>query len=158
MMNMKKLNTILIVGIILLSTVLLVGRLFNATWAGGDGYDEQGVAIVDEVEYQRGEIIETSEDEWIEVSILDNTVWLYENTQLKLINLTDDNVELTVIQGRVVIYGRVNMRIREEVTLLDGLYSYVHYSWLDETDVQYINDDFDYAESEAADFYEWVLY
>ncbi|MBT4857398.1 hypothetical protein HON52_04410 [Candidatus Uhrbacteria bacterium] len=155
---MKNFSTYIIVGIAILSTVLLTGRLFDTTWAGGDGYSTQGTAVADEAVYQRGETIATLDGEWLEVQIGDTTVWMYENTELKLINLSEDGLELTVIQGRIVLYGHADMRIRDEVETLDGLYSYVNYSWLLKTDVQYINDDFNYSESEAADFYDWALF
>jgi hypothetical protein len=157
-MNMLKLNTILIAGLALLSTVLLTGRLFDASWAGGDGYAQHGVATANDTTYERGETITTDEGEWVEVQIFDTTVWMYENTELKLINLIEDELELTVTQGRIVLYGHATMRIRDEITLLDGWYSYVHYSWLGETDIQYINDYLDYAYSEAIEFYDWALF
>ena len=122
----RQFNTILIVTIVVLSTALLVGLRFDAQWAGGDGYSSQGVAVVDGIDYQRGETISTGENEWLEVTIGPNTVWMYENTELKLIDLSEDNLELTVVQGRIVLYGRVTMRIRDNTELLDGLSSYVH--------------------------------
>lgn len=157
MMNMRKFNTILIINLALLSTVLLTGRLFDATWAGGEGYDRQGVAIVDGIEYQRGETITTGDNEWKIVEMTDVTVWMYENTQLKLVNLVEDEIELTVVQGRVVIDGNVTMRVRDQTTALVGRNSYVHYSWLNKVDIEPIDENFNASESDAADFYAWAL-
>ena len=157
-MNMKNLTTILVIVTVVLSTTLLVGRLFDATWAGGDGYVEQGVAVVDGVEYQRGETIETGDGEWLKVTMEDVTVWMYENTQLKLINLVEGETALTTIQGRILIDGNVTMRVRDDVTQLSGLNSYVHYSWLNQIDIEPIDDDFDASDSDAADFYSWALH
>ena len=153
---MNKVNTALIISLVILSTALLIGRLFDATWAGGEGYQTQGVAIVDGIEYQRGEVIETVEGEWLKVEIDNTTVWMYENTQLKLINLVPNQIELTVVQGRVVIDGNATMRVRDETTELSGLHSYVNYSWLNQIDIEPINDDFDYSASDAAEFYDWA--
>jgi len=49
------------------------------------------------------------------------------------------------------------MRVRDETTKLSGLNSYIHYSWLNQIDIEPIDDDFDASESDAADFYEWAL-
>jgi len=152
-----KINILLLTVLIILSTALLTGRLLGATWAGGDGYTQQGLAIADETTYQRGETIETTEGQWRFVEMTGVTVWMYENTQLKLINLVEGEIELTVIQGRVVIEGNATMRVRDETTKLSGLNSYIHYSWLNQIDIEPIDDDFDASESDAADFYEWAL-
>ncbi|MFH1712494.1 MAG: hypothetical protein ABH846_04655 [Patescibacteria group bacterium] len=128
---------IIFIGVV--STVLLVGNRFEVIWAGGEGVAKHQLAMTDDANYKRGEIIKTDDDQWLRVHFGQADFWLYENTQVKLIDGRDDHLTINVLQGRVVVIGPLMIEVRELDIIIDGTASYVHYSWLDEIEVASIN-------------------
>lgn len=134
-MNAKHLTTFCLLIVVVLSTALLIGNRFDASWAGGDGYEQHGVAHVGEETYERGEIIESGEGEYVQVDLFDATVLMDENTQVKLVYLMEGDIEINVVQGRIVAEGELIIATRDVATVVNGSASYVHYSWLGEVEI-----------------------
>jgi len=124
-----------IVLIIIFSTTLLIGYRFDALWAGGQGISPHQLAVTADRDYKRGEIIETGDDEWLPVRFGNVDLWLSENTQVKLIDGRVNNLTVNVLQGRIVVNGPITIEVREIDIQVDGLATYVHYSWLDEAEI-----------------------
>lgn len=82
----------------------------------------------------RGEIIKTA-DEYATFKISESTVHLSKNTELKLVDGRKGQIDLQLIQGRIVINGSATISIREVDITAQGQVSIVHYSWLDEIEV-----------------------
>ncbi|MBU4314934.1 hypothetical protein KJ673_00845 [Patescibacteria group bacterium] len=80
---------------------------------------------------KRGEIMTTSDD-YAVFNIDNSTVYLSKNTQVKLVDGRQGNIDLQLIQGRIVLDGNANISVREVNISTKGQVSVVHYSWLDE--------------------------
>lgn len=89
---------------------------------------------------KRGETMATT-DSYATFEILDSTIYLSKNSEVKLIDGRQDQIDLQLIQGRIVVTGQLNISIREVDVKLesDSKASIVHYSWLDEIEVIPIN-------------------
>ncbi|MCH8049276.1 hypothetical protein IH979_01020 [Patescibacteria group bacterium] len=131
----NNLTTILILAIAIASTALLVGNRFDATWAGGSGYEAHATALADVKEYRRGQTISTGDEQWLFVRFGEADFWMYEDTQVKLIDGRKDQLKINVIQGRVIVEGPITIEVRELDLVIDGIASFVHYSWLNEIEV-----------------------
>ena len=95
-------------------------------------------AFVDDVRFERGEIIESGDD-IIEIQFGESVIFADKNTEVKIIEGRDDHFVINVIQGRVVVDGDLSIVTREVETIVDGRSSFVHYSWLDEIEVAVID-------------------
>ena len=89
---------------------------------------------------ERGEIM-TTFDEYVAFEIDNSTVYLSKNTELKLIDGREGQIDLQLIQGRIVLTGNANVSIREVNINTNGMTSIVHYSWLDQIEVATIDAD-----------------
>jgi hypothetical protein len=132
MSKYRHLNTIFIAIVIIISTTLLVGRLFDAHFAGGDGYRSHGVVTVDGEPFKRGEIISSGED-FAVVMINDEPIYLNTNTEIRLDDLRDET-HITLIQGRIMTDMPITVHIRDTQIMNDrnNVIGVVHYSWLDQ--------------------------
>ncbi len=83
---------------------------------------------------ERGEIMTTT-DEYAAFKVGGSIVYLSENTELKLVDGREEQVDLQLIQGRIVLEGDSNVSIREIDVSTQGVVSIVHYSWLDQIEV-----------------------
>ncbi len=150
---MNKSITFGIAGLIgVIAITLLTGNRFDALWAGGSGYLAHQAATANDVEYKRGETISTSEGEILNVKFGDVTIWMDENTEVKLIDGRTESLEINVVQGRVVIIGSITISTREIKTVASGATSLVHYSWLDELEIVSIEGSVTVATPESASF------
>ncbi|MBT3230266.1 hypothetical protein HN358_00575 [Candidatus Uhrbacteria bacterium] len=87
---------------------------------------------------ERGEIMTTT-DEHSAFEVNDSIVYLSKNTELKLVDGREGQIDLQLIQGRIVLEDNLNISIREVDISTTGQTSVVHYSWLDEIEVATIN-------------------
>lgn len=176
-MKRANFNTTLICLVALLSTVLLVARRFDATWAGGDGFSLHQTAVLlgpGQFDWSRGETI-SSFDRLapMEIKFGEATLWLDERTEVKLIDGRAGQLTIDVLQGRIVTQGPITISTRELKTTISEPTSIVHYSWLNKLEVATIDGvayeqstlppytkteiSFDPQTSSAKDFYEQVL-
>ena len=128
------LNKILIISIIAIASGLLVyNRVATETHMSAVNI-ESGEII------KRGEIM-TTLDQYASFKISNTTIYLAKNTELKLANGRAGNLDLQLIQGRIVVTGQSNISIREVDVKLesDARASIVHYSWLNEIEVAPLN-------------------
>lgn len=122
--------------IILIAAALLVGNRFDARFAGGDGYENHQVAMSQNTIWQRGEIVSDAEF----VTFGPATIWLDTGTEIKLIDGRDGKETIQLIQGRIYIEGEVDVTVRELTMEAQERMSLVHYSWLDEIDIIFLDD------------------
>lgn len=87
---------------------------------------------------QRGEIMSTSDD-FAAFEISDSIIYLARNTEVKLVDGRKGQIDMQLIQGRVVLEGSSNILIREIDITTEGQASIVHYSWLDEVEIATID-------------------
>jgi len=133
---MQKSITFGLAGLVcLIAFVLLIGYRFDALWAGGTGFEGHQTAIANGIEYQRGETISTEVGQVLEVTFGSTTLWLDENTEVKLVDGREDFLTVTIVQGRMVVIGDIAITVREMAVNIAGTASIVHYSWLDQLDV-----------------------
>lgn len=128
----------LIALIAIISTTMLIGARFDAIWAGGEGYKAHQRAYVGAVEYRRGETIEST-DTWLKLTFANTTIWMDQDTQVKLIDGRTDQETIQVLQGRVVVEGDLTIEVRALDLEISGVTSFVHYSWLNEIDIANIS-------------------
>ncbi len=140
--------------IVILSSALLVGARFHATWAGGDGLlthananlvelvDAESGAILkteDPDIVTRGETMHTDKGDWKQYAITTSgkTTHLYldENTDLKIISSSGSTPVFEIVQGRAVIEGQATINARDMHVRSNGTTSFTFYSWLDVLDV-----------------------
>lgn len=122
-------NTILAILVVLIALVTLTLQVVRT--------ESHLSTFIDDVEYKRGEII-SSGDEYVEVVFGSAIIYLDKNTEVKLVDGRMGKQVINIIQGRVVIDGVITIQTREVFTEVDGVASFVHYSWLDEIDVALI--------------------
>jgi|GEM_PF-5654970 hypothetical protein len=131
-------NHILVAIIIILSITILIGHSIGYKWAGGSGILEK--QIVTDMQtgdvLNRGEIMEAT-DQYKYFTIEKTKIFLSKNTQVKLVNLHDGQIDLQLIQGRMVANGKVNISVRDIDVIIpvNSKASIVHYSWLDELEI-----------------------
>ena len=131
---MNKFTKIVAIVIAITAATLLVGQRFQASWAGGGGLQQHTPVTTPNGQiYHRGETVRAEQAS--QFSLGESTVYLDENTQVKIINSINGQETMNVIQGRVVVQGPVTIKVREVDVGLNGTTSFVHYSWLDEVDI-----------------------
>lgn len=143
--------------LIVLTSMLLVGLRFSATWAGEDGYkpnatahllaqmdagSQQAVENSGEV-IRRGQAMSTKQGEWkkyiINMSTDSVIIYLDENTEVKLVSANGLSPSLQLTQGRILLKGQGTVLVRDTHVRSNGLTSFTFYSWLDRLDVSQIN-------------------
>ncbi|MFH1315527.1 MAG: hypothetical protein ABIH67_03980 [Candidatus Uhrbacteria bacterium] len=97
----------------ILAVVFLIGQRFNATWAGGDGYvpnltlESSAGELV-----HRGETVSTDTDEHLLLTNELIEIALDQNTDLEIITLNEQEVELYLHRGRLGVrpgYGILSL-------------------------------------------------
>jgi hypothetical protein len=86
----------------------------------------------------RGETMTTT-DTYAIFEIDDSVIYLSKNTEVKIVDASQGQIDLQLIQGRIVLDGSANISIREVDITTKGQTSIVHYSWLDEIEVATMN-------------------
>lgn len=135
--------------IVLLSVVLVVGRRFEATWAGGEGYrsktpvvtvlEEQTVDVTCSVVDPTRENIVTCSGERKMIVFGASTIWMDENTQLVVANNRQGSEALTFYGGRIVVQGPTTLHVRDLTFFVADRASLVNYGWLSKLDIYSIS-------------------
>ncbi len=131
--------------VIVISTTLVIGRHFDASWAGGEGFrprleivltqrDETTETDCIAVDPTR-ENIQTCGGAMKKVSMGSSTIWMDDNTSLVVINDRQGKEELALYGGRVVVSGPVIIDVREAQFSTTGSMTFVNYSWMYRADV-----------------------
>jgi hypothetical protein len=117
---------------------MLIGNSIGYKWAGGSGILENQIVTDMQTSdiLNRGEIMEAT-DQYKFFTIGKTQIFLSKNTQVKLVNLHEGQIDLQLIQGRIVANGEVNISVRDIDVFIpaDSQTSIVHYSWLDELEI-----------------------
>lgn len=87
---------------------------------------------------KRGQIMSTA-DAYSAFTIDGSIIYLSKNTEVKLVEAIQNQVDLQLIQGRIVLSGPANVSVREVDITTENKMSVVHYSWLDEIEVATID-------------------
>lgn len=127
-------------GVIVISAALVIGRHFDARWAGGEGFRPRlsiGVTLRDEskdvdcvaVDPTR-ENIQTCGGTMKKVSIGASTLWMDNNTSLVVINDREGKEELALYGGRIVVNGPMIIDVRERKFSTSQSMTLVNYSWM----------------------------
>jgi hypothetical protein len=127
--------------VVILCSVFLVGARLEASWAGGHGRVEAcpatnlGTGLV----IPRGGVLASTADEFAKFELCDgSTFYLDKNTQLRLDRYfvsPAQPTQLTLLQGRVIVDGVVDVKTRNLTFAASSGCELVHYSWLDQVDL-----------------------
>ncbi|MEK7632275.1 MAG: hypothetical protein AAB473_00605 [Patescibacteria group bacterium] len=131
--------------VLILSAALVIGRHFDASWAGGEGFRPRSEIVITQrddstfadcigVDSTR-ENIQTCGGAMKKVSIGSSTIWMDDNTSLVVINDREGKEELALYGGRIVVEGPVIIDVRDQQFSALERISLVNYSWLYRVDV-----------------------
>lgn len=137
--------------VITVSLALVLGRHFDATWAGGEGFrpktpvivvlDEQTIDVTcDDVDLTRENIV-TCSGERKKITFGASTIWMDENTQLVVANNREGSEALTFYGGRIVVSGPTTLHVRDLEYQVADRASLVNFGWLSKLDVYAISGD-----------------
>lgn len=141
----KSVQKTLSFAIILLSLTLIIGRHFDARWAGGEGYrsrtpiitevyDDRPDAVCAPVDPSRVNIL-TCKGERRKFTFGQSTIWMDENAAIVVVNDREGSEQLSLHGGRIIVRGPVVISVREHEFRTDGTMMVVHYGWLQHVDV-----------------------
>lgn len=138
-----------IVTVIVIAAVLVIGRHFEASWAGGEGYRPRSAIFVTTRDASADvdcvgvdptrENIQTCGGAMKKVTIGASIIWMDDNTSLVVINDREGKEELALYGGRIVVNGPVIIDVREQHFSSSEPTSYVNYSWLYRVDVLWMS-------------------
>lgn len=138
----------LIVGIVIVSMALIIGRHFDAAWAGGEGYRSSSVAIVDSVVGNDGECagadvtrasMVTCADQRKQITFGASMLWLDGKTDFAIADAREGKETLTSHGGRSIAKGPIAIHIGDVELATTGAMSVVDYSWLQKAEVYAID-------------------
>ncbi len=143
-----------------ISFALVLGRHFEAAWAGGEGFrpktavvtvlDEKTIDVTcDDVDPTRENIV-TCSGERKKIVFGASTIWMDENTQLVVANNREGSEALTFYGGRIVVSGPTTLHVRDLVYQVADRASLVNYGWLSRLDVYAISGDVTQASTVVA--------
>lgn len=137
--------TTLGIGIVILSTALVIGRHFDARWAGGEGWLPTSKVVIEKQSSPSSDIGCESVDatrqnilscgSMMKVTFGSSTLWLDEKTALVVADDRQGKETLTMDGGRIVVQGSVIIHVRDLAFSTTGTMSLVNYSWLNRVDV-----------------------
>jgi hypothetical protein len=136
--------------VVVLSVALIVGRHFDAAWAGGEGYRSWSEVKIEAIAGNDGacvgadasrESIVTCADQRKQVTFGASMLWLDGKTDFAIADHREEKETLTSHGGRSVIKGPVSIHIGEVAVSTAGIMSVVDYSWLQKAEVYAIHGD-----------------
>lgn len=139
-------KTYLFAGIVVvMSVVLVIGRHFGVSWAGGEGYRSRSAIVVSQkddstfvdciaVDATR-ENIQTCGGAMKKVTIGASTIWMDDNTSLVVVNDREGKEEIALYGGRIVVNGPVVISVRNQQFSTTGSMTLVNYGWMYRVDV-----------------------
>lgn len=151
----KPTTTELLAGfIIVLSLALLIGKRFDVSWAGGEGFKSQATFVQVDSRTPEGEPLNTGPATFFRGEILQTTtymrqfrtygydypcdIWLDQNTQVVIENAQENETTFSLITGRIFVDCKATIKAREAKVAGDGVATFVNYSWLHRLDVKAI--------------------
>ncbi len=140
-----------VIAIVALSFALVVGRHFEATWAGGEGFrpktavvtvlDEKTIDVTcDDVDPTRENIL-TCSGERKKITFGTSTIWMDENTPLVVAENREGSEALTFYGGRIMVQGSTTLYVRDLEYRVADRASLVNFGWLSKLDVYAISGD-----------------
>lgn len=126
--NYLNFNTILIVFIVTIGTILLIGLRFDAKWAGGEGYTKQLTATVGSEVFKRGEVVNSETNVIVELPI--GSICIEAGSELELLSITADETAVNLRTGRIFTMDTFRIHMQDREFISDQNTSYIHYSWL----------------------------
>lgn len=136
------LSYFLLLSLFSLAILLLIGNRLGFVFAGGDGYQRPLFFQSDTQSFGRGSIVETSAGERMMISQDQLFVWLDENSTLRIDVLTDDEVKLTLVRGRIAAIDKALSQHATTIAasdtstaILDTPISIVNYDFLGKVDI-----------------------
>lgn len=135
---------ILIMGIVVVSVALIIGRHFDAAWAGGEGYRSRSEVKV--VAVSGGDVtcagsdtsrqsIVTCADHRKQAGFGTSSLWLDEKTDFAVADAREGRELLASHGGRSIIAGSIAIHIGDVRLATTGTMSIVDYSWLQKAEV-----------------------
>lgn len=139
---------ILILGIVIVSAALIIGRHFDAGWAGGEGYRSASTVSVvlmsgnDDVciraDVTRASIA-TCADQREQITFGASMLWLDGKTDFAIADRREGKEVLNSHGGRSIVKGPVVIHIGDVELSSTGTMSIVDYSWLQKAEVYAID-------------------
>jgi hypothetical protein len=130
--------------IIMLATLLVIGRHFDAAWAGGEGYRERSEVIVLERSESVSDIgceaVDPSRENILscgarmKIAFGSSIIWMDEKTSLVVINDREGLETLALYGGRIVVEGPIMISARDLGFTTTGSMTLVNYGWLQRID------------------------
>ncbi|MBP9828367.1 hypothetical protein KBC55_04445 [Patescibacteria group bacterium] len=111
-----------------LSTLLLIGLRFDATFAGGPGFKPHTPFALNDTEVTRGNILTTS-DAFAIATHAEATLYLDKNTRLHFDDGREEQLKLTLEDGRMFGDGKFTISSRDTKITINGRATIVHYPW-----------------------------
>lgn len=139
---------ILILGIVIVSAALIIGRHFDAGWAGGDGYRSSSSVRVDSVSGNDGVCVgadvtrasmTTCADQRQQITFGASMLWLDGKTDFAVADRREGKESLNSHGGRSIVRGPVAVHIGDVGLSSAGTMSVVDYSWLQKAEVYAID-------------------
>lgn len=177
-------ENILVVLVIVFSAVLVTGRHFDASWAGGEGYRPRSAIVVTQRDESADvdcigvdptrENIQTCGGVMKKIVFGLSTIWMDDNTSLVVINDREGKEEFALYGGRIVVDGPVIIDVRDRQFSASERMSVVNYSWLYRVDVLWMEQgiaksfdtippydeekeiEFNTQSESVKDFYDWA--
>lgn len=126
--------------VIAIAAILMIGRHFDTSWAGGGGYRARSVIEVTQrddsansdciaVDATR-ENIQTCGGAMKKVTIGSSTIWMDDNTSLVVVNNREGKEELALYGGRIVVSGPAIIDVRDQQFSTTNSMTLVNYSWM----------------------------
>ena len=137
-----------VLGIVTVSAALIIGRHFDAGWAGGEGYRSASEVIVDSVAGNDGvcagaDVTRTSmttcADQREQITFGASMLWLDGKTDFAVADRREGKESLNSHGGRSVIKGPMTIHIGDVEVSSTGTMSVVDYSWLQKAEVYAID-------------------
>lgn len=135
---------ILAAGIVVVTAALIIGRHFDASWAGGEGYRSASEVIVDSVAGNDGVCaradatrlsITTCADQRKQITFGASMLWLDGKTDFAITDRRAGKEALNSHGGRSIVKGSVVIHIGDVELSSTGKMSVVDYSWLQKAEV-----------------------
>lgn len=139
---------ILVMGIVIVSVVLIIGRHFDATWAGGEGYRSASTVSVVLMSGNDGVCVgadvtrasmTTCADQRQQITFGASMLWLDGKTDFAVADRREGKESLNSHGGRSIVKGPVVIYIGDVELSSAGTMSVVDYSWLQKVEVYAID-------------------
>lgn len=134
--------------IVVVSVALIIGRHFDAAWAGGEGYRSSSAVVVDSVAGNEAtctgsdttrESIVTCADQQKRISFGASMLWIDGKTDFAIADRREGRESLNSHGGRSIVKGSIVIHIGDVALSSTGTMSVVDYSWLQKAEAYAID-------------------